>query len=243
MLNFILLVTVFLIGFITGGLLNPIIVFAPKKNYRNVSDLYCPYCGRKYKFYEHISIFSYIFLNGCCASCNQKINYTNQYVILINIIFYFFSYLVYGFSPFAIILDISLSLFLALAVIQVKYNCIPRKLLVPCFILSLLTFVPQIGGEIMYYSKLIAAAVAIVFCFILAFSIKSKKEEGLALITVAIILGLQNFVYALFLSFIFVILFLIIYSKKGERTFSRVYIIPFLTAGYFISALTGVLFL
>ncbi len=243
MLNFIFLVTVFIIGFITGGLLNPIIIFAPKKNYRNVSDLYCPYCGRKYKFYEHISIFSYIFLNGCCASCNQKINYTNQYVILINIIFYFFSYLVYGFSPFAIILDLSLSICLALAVIQVKYNCIPRKLLIPCFVLALLTFIPQIGGDIMYYSKLIAAAVATVFYLILAFSIKSKKEEGLALITVAVILGLQNFVYALFLAFIFVILFLIFQSKKGGKMFNKIYIIPFITAGYFISALTGALFL
>lgn len=98
------LALIFIIGMIFGSFLNVVIlrtineesiVFPPSK---------CPKCQTPLKWYHNIPVFSYLFLKGRCAFCNEKISIQYPLVELLTgllflgvSVFYFYSSIEWGF--------------------------------------------------------------------------------------------------------------------------------------------------
>ncbi len=134
----------FIFGLGIGSFLNVLTIrFKPKDDFSILESIkgrsHCPSCGKKLKWFELIPILSFIIQKGKCRNCGASLSW--QYPIvefLSGSIFFLISWHwveVFGFYNFYKVLFFSLlwgfyfSVFLALAIIDLKYFLVPQSLL------------------------------------------------------------------------------------------------------------------
>lgn len=103
---------------------------------------FCPKCNHSLKWYELIPIFSYVFQQGKCRSCKERISIIYPMVEITTGILFAVSYYVFGFSYEFILLLIVSSFLVIVIVSDINYLIIPDE--VTFFFCLLLFFVKLI---------------------------------------------------------------------------------------------------
>lgn len=205
----------------------------------------CDKCNTNLKPIHLIPIFSWIFLKGKCSFCGSKIDSKVLWFEIFCGIYFLVLFLVFGFSLEFLKLWIISTLFLMLAIIDLRLKAVPDYLLLVLAIISLIpisqNFVDILANFLIFCGSFF------VLDFLVTFYIQNIKSrltnneslkneralgEGDMIIAGAIgaILGLQFGIYAICLGAILAIIpsiFLIVKKNETQTPF-----IPFLAAGF-----------
>ena len=74
-----ILIFIFIFGLIIGSFLN-CLIYRLHKNKSMMGRSFCPKCKKQIAWYDNIPILSFLFLNGKCRYCKQKISW--QYLLV-----------------------------------------------------------------------------------------------------------------------------------------------------------------
>lgn len=213
----------------------------------NPKRSFCPNCKTEIKWYENIPIISYIFLQGSCSTCKEKISTIYPFVEFLTLAVTLLIYYKIGLSiEFFFLLSIFYLLIL-LSFIDLKYKAVPDYLLILllCMVVLYLSIFDLESFSLLF---IFIGGIVLLEIFVTFYiqNIKSKiykddtlKEqkalgEGDIPIVGAIgaVLGLQMGIFALFLAAVLAIIPATINKiihKDIETPF-----IPFLSAGFFL---------
>ncbi len=165
---------VVLFGALVGSFLNCLIYRLP----RNLSLLepkrsFCPHCQRSLPWFENIPIFSWIFLQGRCASCHASIGRRYIAVEMLSALLFWLCYCHFSF-PLVIAMWLLVGLLLSASFIDLEHLLIPNTITLGGMVLGLLcslSFPELMGvsspGLSFFYSLLSAALSYLILWFIL----------------------------------------------------------------------------
>lgn len=119
-LIFLILGFVFVTGVCIGSFLNVVILRAFSNESICFPGSKCPKCQKPLKWYHNIPIFSYIFLKGKCAFCKEPISIQYPIVELLTGILFVVVFIKFEISLNTLFILAFLSLFIVLAVSDIK---------------------------------------------------------------------------------------------------------------------------
>ncbi len=89
-------VPVFILGCIMGSFLNVCIYRIPRRETVITTPSHCPYCKHSIRWYDNIPLLSYIFLQGKCRSCGNRISLRYPLVEGLTAVLYLLIFLQFG---------------------------------------------------------------------------------------------------------------------------------------------------
>jgi len=220
-------VAVFVFGTLIGSFLNVVIYRIPKGESIVFPASKCQSCQTPLKWYHNIPIFSWLFLRGKCAFCNDPIAKQYPIVELLTGLIFLLLYLKLGFVWYLPFVAASFASLFALVMIDFKYMAVPDNvnfaallfaLIQPDFIHAAINAALAAGG--LYLVGLLSSWLA-----------RRQAMGGADVIvagTMGALLGFPNFFVAIFLSAILAIIPAMIWREKG------VPFVPFLAMATFI---------
>jgi leader peptidase (prepilin peptidase)/N-methyltransferase len=122
----------------TGSFLNVCIYRIPIEKTIVRGRSYCPSCGSLIPWYLNIPVLSYLALRGKCRSCKEPISPIYPIVELINALFTFLSFWLYGWTLTALFLSVFFSILIVISMIDLQHQIIPDGLVITLFILGAL---------------------------------------------------------------------------------------------------------
>jgi len=242
----------FILGAIFGSFLNVLILRLPLQESFITPRSACPNCKHTILWYHNIPIFSFLFLKGKCAYCNEKISIQYPIVEILSGIITTVLFIKYGIS-----LDLLLSLILfytliVLSFIDFKYKAVPDYLLLIVFVLSF--FITKLELIDAFKYAFMVAGAFVLLNFLISFyiqNIKAKilKDESLRsqealgegdipiLATLGVVLGIKGALVAIFLAALFAIIPSIYFNfiKKDIHTPFIPYLVLGFTVEYFFN--------
>jgi len=129
--------TVFILGLLIGSFLNVCIYRIPIGKTIVRGRSYCPSCGSLIPWYLNIPVFSWLALRGRCRRCKSRISLVYPAVELLNAVCYILILRVYGLSLGAVFFACLFSIFIIIALIDLRYQIIPASLLISVLILGI----------------------------------------------------------------------------------------------------------
>ena len=231
----------FLIGLCIGSFLNCFIYRLEEKK-TITGRSFCPNCKHVLSWLDLFPVFSFLFLEGKCRYCKQKISIQYPLVEISAAVLFvlFFNQQNIMQSVFYMIISCFL---IIIFVYDFKHYIIPDNILWPAIAIALIyNLLPPYDLWRMFYTFL---AVLISAGFFLAIFLFSKgKWMGFGDVKLAILmgllLGLPNVLAALFLGFLFgaiIGIILMVFEKKSFK--SEIPFGPFLIAGSFVTMFCG----
>lgn len=219
------------LGLCFGSFLNVLIIRIPQNKSVILPPSSCNKCGNKLKPYHNIPVLSYIFLGGKCGFCKSKISVMYPMVELISAVIAYAIYCKFGYTFCALFIGLSVLLFFALCIIDLKTLEIPDSVNFSALIFALI-------GGILYFEDflfVIASSFSMAgFFTLLRFAMQTliKKDvlgEGdiIVIATMGALLGWNITFIAIFLSSVFALVILLILSKKDYK----IPFVPFLFLG------------
>ena len=129
-MNTIWLIILFLIGTEWGSFFTLLGERIPKKEKFFGGKSYCDHCHHQLNFFDKIPILSYLFLQGRCRYCNNKISPLSTYMEFFTGILFALALYIFGFRiDFLIALGV-VSMLIIIACTDIQYYIIPDELLV-----------------------------------------------------------------------------------------------------------------
>ena len=218
------------IGLAVGSFLNVVIIRVPKGKSISLPASHCVTCKHPLKWYHNIPIFSWIFLGGKCAYCQEKISM--QYPIIELLTTFIFISTAYwsDFVAEALILSTLFTMLLALSVIDFKYKAVPDNISIPALFVSLF-----VGDFLISLNDALLLAGGFALLRIFVSWIIKKEAMGEADIIIAgiigAVVGVELGLAAIYISALIALPVFMIVKKKGyELPF-----IPFLALGLYIT--------
>lgn len=218
---------IFIFGTLIGSFLNVVIYRIPKNESIVFPSSKCQSCGNSLKWWHNIPLFSWLFLRGKCAFCEDKIS--PQYPLvefLTGLIFLalFFKLGLVWYLPFT---ALSFSALLALVMIDFKYMAVPDSVNIVALLFALIQ--PEFLMALLY-AGIAAGGLFLIGWFSSIIARRQAMGGGDVIVagTMGALLGFPNFFFALFLSAILAIIPAMIWREKG------VPFVPFLTLATFI---------
>ena len=145
---------------------------------------YCPRCKKQISWYDNSPIFSYLFIQGKCRKCKNKISVQYLVVELLNILSFATVYFFYGISITTVLLMILALVFVIIFFIDLKHYIIPDSLTFPLMVLGFLkSFDPNLN-EIFpnYINSLIGGVFGYGIIWLIIFFYKVlRNKEGMGL--------------------------------------------------------------
>ena len=208
---------VFAIGACIGSFLNVValrgltgesIVLPPSK---------CPKCNNKLNWYTNIPIISYCFLRGKCQFCKEHISLQYPIVELTNALLYLFTFISFGYSLKTLFLWALCSLFLVIAITDIKESVVLDLHTYIIIALGLIYSSPWLQlGDINFIQSIIGIAAGFAFFEVIArlgyiFAGTRAFGEGDTLIAMGIgaFFGWKTLLIIIFMSIIIQALFTI----------------------------------
>lgn len=206
--NTVIAIFVFITGACIGSFLNVValrglsgesIVFPPSK---------CPKCGNKLNWYTNIPVISYCFLKGKCEFCKEHISLQYPIVEALNAILYLACFLAFGYTIKTLFLFPLISLFIVIAVTDLKESVV---LDIHTYIIMALGLIYSLtpGAEINFIQSLIGLAAGFIIFEALArigyiFAQTRAFGEGDTLIAMGIgaFFGIKPLLIIIFMSVI-----------------------------------------
>lgn len=193
------LIFIFIFGIVIGSFLNVVIYRIPKDESIVFPASKCQSCQTSLKWYHNIPIFSWLFLKGQCAFCNDKISKQYPIVEFVTGLIFVLVYAKLGLNWHMGVVAVVFTTLLALTMIDFKYMAIPDSLNLLALTLAMVQ--PDFIGGIQ--NALLAAGGFSLFRFYLSYALnKEAMGEGDIMIagTMGALLGFPLFFFALFLS-------------------------------------------
>ena len=218
---------IFLFGTLIGSFLNVVIYRVPKGESIAFPASKCQSCSTPLRYYHNIPIYSWLFLRGKCGFCKEKISIQYPLVEMFVGILFVLLYMKLGLVWYLPFVAFSFSALFALSVIDVKYMAVPDSINFTALGFALIT---DTFVENSIYA-LIAGAGLYLISFITAKIFRKDTLGGADVIvagTMGALLGLQNFLIAMFLSAV-LSLFPSLMQKGKPLPF-----VPFLSVATFI---------
>ncbi len=222
------LVFIFIIGTVFGSFFNVVGYRMPKNISIITPGSFCPHCHHKLKWYELIPIFSYLFLNGKCLKCKQKISVMYPLVEITTGILFLVSYLVFGFTNMFLIMIIVISLLMIVIVSDINYLIIPDEVTIFCTILLFTVKLATLGIHDASLSLLSGLFLFVLMLYIMKLGNFIFKKESLGggdvklMFFVGVAVGPFSGMFTIFLSSVIALpISLIMYLKNKDN------VIPF----------------
>ncbi|DAB33801.1 MAG TPA: prepilin peptidase [Sulfurospirillum sp. UBA12182] len=218
------------LGVCVGSFLNVLILRLPLGKSVAFPASYCPKCKNPLKWYHNIPIFSWLFLRGKCAFCDQKISFQYPLIELLSGLIFLLAFLKSQNMFDAFIIAIVFSLLLALSAIDLKYKAVPDNLSIPALLLA-----PLSGNFLTNVESALLLAGGFALLRIIISWIIKKEAMGEADIIIAGviggILGVKLGLSAIYIAALICLPVFFVVSKRGyELPF-----IPFLSIGLFVT--------
>ena len=240
-MEFILIISFFIIGIIFGSFYNVVGYRIPKGESILYPSSHCTKCNHELKPYELIPILSFIFLKGRCKKCGTKISWFYPIFEFLTGVLFVLSYLVFGLSLECLYSIVFISMLLIIVISDYQTMIIPDSILI--FFSMLLAFMKFfISGIDSVGISLLHALAAFIFMLVLKlfgdFIFKKESMGGGDIKLLAVfgfVLGFPLSIISIFLSaFIALPISLIILKLKKTHE------IPF---GPFLSISAMIVFL
>jgi len=136
----------FFLGAIFGSFANVCIYRLPLDQSIVINRSHCPFCKKKIKWYFNIPIFSYIYLQGKCSCCKEKIPLQYLVVESISALSFVFIFYLFGFSIDTFLFIFIFSIYVIIFYIDLKYFIIPNSLnFILIFSGFFKNFIPQLN--------------------------------------------------------------------------------------------------
>lgn len=189
---------------------------------------FCPNCNESLKWYMNIPVFSYIYLKGKCAYCQEKISKYYLFSELFTGILFSVSYLYFGINLEFFISLILISVLSITIVTDFKYYYISDRVILTSIILEIAIYLYYLNfKDGLYY------IVSGIFMFLLMFTIKLIgdyifKKESLGggdiklMSLIGLTLGIINGITSLLISSSLALIASLIILKKNDE-----HIVPF----------------
>ncbi|DAB31489.1 MAG TPA: prepilin peptidase [Sulfurospirillum sp. UBA11407] len=218
------------LGVCVGSFLNVLILRLPLGKSVAFPASYCPKCKNPLKWYHNIPIFSWLFLRGKCAFCDQKISFQYPLIELLSGLIFLLAFSKSQNMFEAFIIAIVFSLLLALSAIDLKYKAVPDNLSIPALLLA-----PLSGNFLTNVESALLLAGGFALLRIIISWIIKKEAMGEADIIIAGviggILGVKLGLSAIYIAALICLPVFFVVSKRGyELPF-----IPFLSIGLFVT--------
>ncbi len=253
----IILIFIAILGASIGSFLNVLIYRTPRDLNIAYPSSHCPHCNNNLKWYHNIPIFSWIFLQGKCAYCKEKISLRYPVVELLSALIFLLIFLKNGVNPYSFLLSLTFALLLALSLIDFEYKAVPDSINLSALTLSFFTSSNIVQNLI---NALLLAGAFSLLRFYVSYYVSLKEEfhlkrrlksapwlksyfpqpvmieamgEGDIIVaaTIGAVLGVKLSVIAIFLSAFLAIpasVFLRVSKKEAELPY-----IPFLAMAFF----------
>jgi leader peptidase (prepilin peptidase) / N-methyltransferase len=238
----------FIFGACIGSFLNVLILKLPNgESLLSNKRSKCPSCEHLIYWYHNIPIFSYIFLKAKCSYCGVKISFQYFLVEIISAVLTLFLFLKIGLSlEFAYMCLLSYVL-IVLSFIDLKYKAAPDYLLLIALFLSF--FATNFNLLDAFKNAFLFSGALVLLNFVITFYIQNikakilkndflKTQEALGegdipiIAMMAVILGLNSGVFAIFLAAFFAII-PSIYSNIVKKDIHTPFI-PYLVLGFYV---------
>ena len=253
------LLIAFVFGIVFGSFLNVVILRIPKDESVVFGASHCTSCGEKLKPWHNIPLLSWIFLQGKCAYCANKISFQYPLIELISgLIFLLLAYK-YSLSLPLFFIAMSFLMLLALSVIDAKYKMIPDSLNLLAIFFAILGAWNVSGLFDNFQNALLFAGGFTLLRFVLSYyltssvyraGLKTKTSwnkhfdrspfieamgEGDIMVaaTMGALLGIKLGLVAIFLSALLAMP-VMLYVLRGSKEQQRVPFVPFLALATFI---------
>ncbi|MBP7088579.1 MAG: prepilin peptidase [Candidatus Omnitrophica bacterium] len=122
------IIILFIFGICLGSFLNVCIYRLPQDKSIIWPASYCPKCNTSIKWYDNIPLLSYLFLNGKCRSCHQKISFRYFLVELFSGLLFIVFYLKLGLTLNFLTYIFLFCLLIVVSFIDIDYHAIPAYL-------------------------------------------------------------------------------------------------------------------
>ncbi|WP_072682362.1 A24 family peptidase [Arcobacter sp. LA11] len=237
----------FIFGIVFGSFLNVLIIRLPLKESFISPRSSCPKCNHTILWYHNIPIFSFFFLKGKCAYCNEKISIQYPIVEILTGVITTALFIKLGMNINLFISMIFFYTLIVLSFIDFKYKAVPDYLLLIVFVFSF--FITELNLIDAFKYAFMVSGAFVLLNFLVTFyiqNIKSRmlKDESLReqealgegdipiLATLGVVLGIKGALIAIFLSSVFAIIPAIYFNfiKKDIQT----PFIPYLVLGFLV---------
>ncbi|OQX12890.1 MAG: prepilin peptidase [Desulfobacteraceae bacterium IS3] len=131
MLDYQIVMTVFVFGLCIGSFLNVCIFRLPISKSVVHPRSSCPKCGYMIRSYDNIPVLSYLMLGGKCRQCREAISFRYPMVEIISGLFAVGSVYKFGLSPEAIVYYIFIACLLVITFIDIDHRIIPDMITLP----------------------------------------------------------------------------------------------------------------
>ena len=234
-------IILFLLGICLGSFYACIGYRIPNKISTIKPNSFCPNCNEPLKWYMNIPLFSYIYLKGKCAYCNEKISIFYFLTELLTGIFFTLSYIYFSLSLEFFISLILISALNITIVTDLRYYYISDRVIIISIIAELIVYLFYINYKDIIYFIASALTMFLLMLGIKYIGDKVFKRESLGggdvklMLLVGLTLGIIDGITSLLISSTLGLIFSIILIKKNEEK-----IIPF---GPFLLIGTIIMFL
>lgn len=227
-----------------GSFLNVLIHRLPRGESIVYPPSHCPSCGTRLQWRDNIPVISFLTLKGRCRSCGEKIPFRYFAVECANILLWAAAFLLFGVSVEAVLVQLALSVLLAIFFSDFETGIIPDSLnaalailgIAACFLMTDAPWwerlVGGIGGFALFWG------IAIVFGALL-----KKEALGGGDVKLAgaggLLLGYKLLSLGIFIASVLACLWLTIRKILRKPQADEFPFAPFLTAGFVLSLFFG----
>jgi leader peptidase (prepilin peptidase)/N-methyltransferase len=169
----------FIIGTLMGSFLHLVALRWPReRSWRSVvyPPSHCDSCKKRLKWFELISIFSFIMLRGKCRYCHSAIPATSFYAEMLTGILYALAFILFGWQLELLVAIILFSFLSLLTWTDIYYRLIPNPMVLFGGIIAL--FLRYWTGELPFLDYIIGGIVGFIVLFIIALISKGGMGGG-----------------------------------------------------------------
>ncbi len=240
-----ILFLVIIFGLMVGSFLNVCIYRIPRDESIVFPRSHCPNCNHQLRFWENIPVFSFLFLRGRCSNCKKSISFRYILVELISGLIFVLFYNHYGLSLDFIMLLFFYCVILIITFIDIDYQIIPNQLLLVGAIPAVYQIISVgVQNSITFILGGIGLGLGIFGIGQIGNILFKKESMGMGDVKYAALIGLllgwQYGLVAIFLSFLFASLLILILWPTGKISFGqRIPFGPFMSLGAVVALLWG----
>ena len=233
---------VLIIGLCIGSFLNVCIYRIPREESIVFPSSHCTNCGYELKWKDLVPVLSYIFLNGSCRSCKEKISLKYPIVECINGLLYMILYINFGYSFTFLKLSILISLLIVIGIIDYETNYVYNSTVLFGIVMALFFLIGQwILTKNIPWSNISGGAIGFLLIWLIVVLTHGMGEGDIDIALICgLFLGMKGITLTLFIAFILggvigiTLLILKLKGRKDEIAFG-----PYLAIGGIVSALFG----
>jgi len=227
---------VILIGLVFGSFLNVLISRIPKDENVAFPASHCPKCKTPLKLYHNIPVFSWIFLGGKCAFCQEKISIQYPIVELLTGVIFGAVFFKLGLNYLSLMIALSFSFLLALSVIDYYIKMVPDSLNLLAMSAAIVAAMSIQGFILNFQNALLFVGGFALLRFYLSYFMKREAlGEGDLMVagTMGAMVGIQLGLMAIFVSAILALPVMLIMRNETDES-KMVPYVPFLAMALFI---------